>query len=202
MKSIFTLGAAGPVLLLACSLSSAQPIMSGAEAVREIDWNALGPGSPIPQQMPAAESDDPVEAGFARQWLYRAVTPQPPNTDAWKDVALEISTKHRNPDDQWASRMEVELREIIHEKIPRGRSTRVLCNILGCLCYVERAERTPIHIVYSELIGTRGRELGVRPSDVDAISGHLQPQWELTIVKRSAPNDSDPASLNRTGVPP
>lgn len=202
MKSIFTLGAAGPVLLLACSLSSAQPTMTGAEAAREIDWNALGPGSPIPQQMPIAESDDPVEAGFARQWLYRAVTPQPPNTDAWKDFAIEIATKHRSPDDQWASRMEKELREIIREKIPRARHTRVFCNTFGCLSYVEREERTPIHIVYAELVGTRGRELGVRPSDVEGTSGHLQPQWELTIVKRSPPNNSDRASLNRKEVPP
>jgi len=202
LKSVVIFGAATPVLLLACSLSAAQPATTGAEAARQIDWKTLGPGSPIPGQMPATESDDPLEVGFTRQWLYRAVTPQPPNTDRWKDLALEIVSKHRNLDDQWASRMEKELRELIQEKIPRGRNSRVFCNSFGCLCYVEREEsKTPSLIVYSELVGKTGRNLGLRPSDVDAIFGYLLPQWELTIVKRSVPDSSDVSSGTRIHVP-
>jgi hypothetical protein len=214
LKSIVIFGATTSVLLLTCSLSSAQPAMTGAEAVREIDWNALGPGSPIPEQMPAAESDDPLEAGFARQWVDRVVTPQYPNTDPWKDLALAIVSKHRDPDDQWASRAEKELWEIIQDNIPRGRNPRVFCNSFGCLCYVEREERVHYSIVYLELVRNRGRSLGLSRNDISAIIGYLRPlaaqgardglasQWELTIVKRPVPDSARRSLGTRNDLPP
>ena len=58
-------------VVILCLPCAAQMSLSGAEAVQRIDWTALSIGSPIPDLMPAAESEDPTEAGFAGQWVER-----------------------------------------------------------------------------------------------------------------------------------
>jgi hypothetical protein len=179
-------------LLAVYSASKAQPAMSGAEAVRMIDWLAVGAGAPIPYLMPAAASDDPLEAGFARQWLERAVVPA--NTVSAK-LALDIVSERRTPDDHWAYAMEKELREIIRSKLQKSKNSRVFCNAVGCLCYVERDEsflRNPV--VYRELLGERGHKFGLAQSDLDATVHPVRPgiPWELTFVKR--PRGPEPTS--------
>ena len=186
MKAVVTFGAVPIVLLLAGSSSSAQPQTTATEIVREIDWNAIGPGSPIPDQIPAGESADPLEAGFARQWLERVEYPGFPDF-AWRQLALAIASGHRTPDDHWAAQMEKELRGIVHDKVQTGRNLRVFCNSFGCLCYVERDERFARDpLVYLELVGKRRRELGLNQSDLDATVHPVRPgiPWELTVVKR------------------
>jgi hypothetical protein len=171
-----------PVFAAAPS-STEPPTISGAQVVREIDWNSLGPGSPIPEQMPATDSDDPVEAGFARQWVERV---EAPGDFPWKKLALEVVSKHRTPNDLWASGMVKELRDIIRTKVPTAKNARVFCNSVGCLCYVERDE--PFlrqSIVYLALLGDRGRKWGLERTDLDAIENIRRPDipWELTIVR-------------------
>jgi len=186
VKPVVTFGAGVMALLLACSFSSAEPAMTGAEAVREIDWNALTAGSPIPGQMPAAQSDDPVEAGFARQWIEHVVAPSDsPYFDS--KLALEIVSKHRATDDQWANGMEKELREIIHTNVPRPINVRVFCNSVGCLCYVERD--VPFWdkpIVRLGLLHEGKDKFGIRTGDIYVLIHAVKPgiPWELTLVSR------------------
>jgi hypothetical protein len=158
--------------------------MHGAEAVRDIDWASLGPASPIPQSMPAvAESEDPLEAGFAHQWIERIYLPE---SSGWRKLALEIASARRRPDDPWAVKMERELREIVRAKVPAAQNLRVFCNSVGCLCYVEREEREFDPIVYRALLGERARRFGLQRSDLDAVIDLAKPapHWELTVVKR------------------
>jgi len=153
--------------------------MTGAEAVRQINWDAINSGSPIPEQMPMGPSDEPLEAGFARQWIERV---EHPNYPSWT-WALEIVSLRRGPDDRWAKRMEQELRDIVRTHLPTGKNARVFCNAAGCLCYVER-ENEVRSVVYRELLlGQRGKTLGLKESDVDAIFHIYTPRWELTIVR-------------------
>jgi hypothetical protein len=187
VKAIVTLGAVALVLLQASSSASEPPATTGAEAVRDIDWNAVGPGAPIPEQMPTGESDDPLEAGFARQWIERV---EAPGDFPWKKLALEIASAHRPPNDLWASGMEKELRDIIRTKVPTGKNARVFCNSVGCLCYVERDEPFLLQsIVYRALLGDRGRKWGLERTDLDAIEHVRRPDipWELTIVRHPTP---------------
>jgi hypothetical protein len=146
--------------------------MTGAEAIRVIDWIAVGAGAPIPDLMPATQSDDPVEAGFARQWVERAVFPIADSVSF--RLALEIVSKHRTRDDHWAYAMEKQLRGVIQAKVPNSRNARVFCNSIGCLCYTEWDEsflKTPI--IYGELRGETGQRVGLEPSDVVDAVWHL-----------------------------
>ena len=198
MKVVVHLGLVPLVMLLAASFSLAQSATPGAEAVRQIDWSTLGPGSPIPEQMPAMQSDDPLEVGFARQWIEHVVSPACLGCD-WRKLALDIASNRRNPDDQWASQLETELRAIVRDKVQTGRNPRVFCNSFGCLCYVERDERyAGDPIVYLALVGKKGRELGLARSDLDATVHPRRPgiPWELTVVKR--PNSANPRGAPST----
>ena len=127
MRAVVTLRTVPVFLLLGVVASSgiAQAPRSGAEAVRIIDWNALGPGSPIPGVMPIADSDDPLEAGFARQWLERALDPGRPPLGG---LALEIVSKRRTPGDPWAYGMSKELWAIVRSKGHGPTISRVFCN--------------------------------------------------------------------------
>jgi hypothetical protein len=185
------------IALLTCVLASApgtaqspqsiQTHMSGAEAVRSIDWQAVDANSPIPFLMPTAQSEDPVEAGFAPQWVQRAMWP--PESPERK-LALVIVSKRRTPDDLWAQAMEKELRAIVHEEVASEPPiSRVFCNSAGCLCYVER-DGSPLVAgsVFRELLGARGQKFGLQRSDLDAFrvdaSDTRSWVWELTLVKR------------------
>ena len=133
------------------SSSTGAAHLSGAEAVREIDWTTVGPMSPIPTLMPSRSSNDPLEAGFAPQWAERALAESAavPSTARLQrteppvlamPLALKIMSQNRNPQDHWAYAVEQHLREVIRSTIEPEHATtaRVFCNALGCLCYLER----------------------------------------------------------------
>jgi hypothetical protein len=173
-----------PALGLVAQSSTAQTSLGGAEAVREIDWSVVRPGSRIPEQMPNGKSDDPLEVGFARQWLERVI-PSAPRTEPWRTLALEILTTHRSSNDHWAEGMEKELRELVRASGGGGKGSRVFCNSVGCLCYVERNESTTDPVVLRELRGETGRKFGLTASDSDFEMGVIEgSQWELTFVRR------------------
>jgi hypothetical protein len=162
-----------------------QTPMTGADTVQRIDWNSLGVGSPIPESMPTKDSDDPVEAGFASQWVERALMPSQFDADKF---ALKIVSTPRSPNDMWAYDARVALRTLAHAKVPNGKNTRVFCNSIGCLCYVERDEPDPLHqsLVYEALMAGRGRQAPFGSGDAFARTIHLVHTqgipWELTVV--------------------
>ena len=171
--------------------STAQAPLGSAAPVHAIDWESLETGSPIPHAMPALQSDDPLAAGFARQWVQLALVPA---ESPERILALAIVSKRRASDDLWAQSMEKELRTIVHEKFDlRPTISRVFCNSVGCLCYLER-DGAPMdeQSVLRELLGERGRKFGLRRSDVDVVrtdAGHGNPfVWELTLVRRPTPH--------------
>jgi hypothetical protein len=80
------------LLLLGVALpSDSAPVpLSGADAVRAIDWSSVYIGSAIPESMPTADADDTVDAGFAREWLERALVPGRPSLSS---LALDIVSR-------------------------------------------------------------------------------------------------------------
>jgi hypothetical protein len=175
----------------ASTSSTAQAPPSGVAAVHGIAWESLTSGSPIPHSMPASQSNDPLEAGFARQWVQHALVPA---ESPERILALAIVSKRRASEDLWAQSMEKELRTIVHEKFDlRPTISRVFCNSVGCLCYLER-DGAPMdeQSVLRELLGERGRKFGLQRSDVDVVrtdAGHGNPfVWELTLVRRPTPH--------------
>jgi hypothetical protein len=156
----------------------------GEGANDTIDWDAVGVYAPIPAQVPSALSEDPAEAGFPREWIERAL---PPTIFARSNLAVAIASLRRSPDDSWARAMESSLREIIRNRVTTATRSRVFCNSIGCLCYVERAESLSGNpIVYSELIRAGKQRFGIEPSDLDAATHSPKPgtAWELTVIKR------------------
>jgi hypothetical protein len=160
---------------------------SPAKAAAEIDWNSVTVLSAIPESMPAQSSDDPVEAGFAREWIERSVLPAVDDTS--KSLVMKIATLRRNPNDKWAISTESALRQLIGSTVPHAKHPRVFCNAVGCLVYVERdLRRIPLSaIVATEHSGPRGRELGIKKEDlghlIHAVWGPGIP-WELTVIRR------------------
>ncbi len=188
-------------LILSLASSTAQPVLSGEDAARIIDWTSVQVGAPIPDLMPAAQSDDPLETGFAPQWIEHAVFPFPSSASAWgRKLALEIVARRRSPDDYWAATMEEELREIVRTKLPASRNARVFCNSAGCLCYVERDEPFVARsIVYLELLGETGRKYGVDKYNLGVLV-HVGRSpgipWELTLVRH--PSADTPVNPSQT----
>jgi hypothetical protein len=193
MRAVVTLAAVPLALLLGVPASpgAGQAPMSGGEAVRAVDWKAVGLGSSIPSVMPTADSDDPVEAGFARQWVERALDPARALTKA---LALLIVSKHRVPGDQWAYGMAKAMRSIIHsEKVPGLTVSRVFCNTVGCLCYVEGALSVePVSNLDGKLLREMDKEFGIKGGDIDRarMGAYLEPTWELTVIRRPSTNAS------------
>jgi hypothetical protein len=178
------------VLLLEVVASSgtAQAPVSGAEAMRMIDWNSVKPGSPIPRSMPTAPSDDPVEAGFAAQWVERALPP-PFSRQAF---ALAIIAKKRVAGDTWAYGVERQLRELINEQIAdRAVVSRVFCNSVGCLCYLERdSDKIPDpNDTILDSLKSGWPAFGIKPKDVNSTvsfsqAGGLPVSWSLIFIQR------------------
>jgi len=174
---------------------------SGGDAVRNVDWVNIRNWSPIPETFPTADSDDPVEAGFARQWLEQVL--QPRKEDRSDQLILTIVSTPRNPNDQWSYKARAALRDLVRTDVPDGRNARVFCNQLGCLCYVERGDLgwdlRPT--VYTKLKTARGREAPfgshdtfssvVRPSSSPTPHAHVP--WELTVVIHGAEPPSKPS---------
>jgi hypothetical protein len=166
---------------------------SGADAVRNVDWASMRFGAPIPETLPTADSNDPVEAGFARQWLELLL--QAPEHDQLVRETLKILSGPRNPNDQWSYDARAALRGLVRTAVPNGRNARVFCSDIGCLCYVER-DVPPGHalywtpIIYTKLKTGRGPEAPFGPRDTFDYVLHPsrthRVAWELTIVGHSA----------------
>jgi hypothetical protein len=191
-----------PAFLICFLAAAAIGRTQSFETARGIDWDAVKTGDPIPASMPTSSSDDPLEAGFARQWIEHSMPTadlprcsstgrdSTPEAVCLRSLALVIMSRHRSPDDQWAYAMESELRALIKEKFG-GREppiSRVFCNAVGCLCYVQRgADGQPLAqmAIVHELLGTTGQELGLKASDLNATAQLYHGEnWELTVVKR------------------
>jgi len=174
--------------LSVAALEQQAPAGSGAAAVQSIDWNSVGPGAPIPRAMPMADSDDPVEAGFAPEWIRRAVA-YPFSTPSQREFALAVVAEHRTADDRWAREFEAALREIVRGKVRMPTVARVFCNSVGCLCYVQAGNPFDSPLVYTALHGQGVQQrFGITPADVDVLQSFKDPNapWELTFVRRPA----------------
>jgi hypothetical protein len=146
-------------------------------SILEIDWNNVRPGDPIPAQIRAEPSDDPVKAGFPRQWIEHCIYPW---EHGWGRIALQIVSQTRSPDDSSAADMERQLRAIVQESLSPDDTYRVFCNAVGCLSYVQRP-----------------RQIGLLKSPVEKalatdhsldVGTYVHPgspvPWEFTIVIR------------------
>jgi hypothetical protein len=180
----------------AVSPAVGQAPTSGADAVRNIDWVNMPASSPIPETLPTADSNDPVEAGFARQWFEHSL--QDLKTD---ELALKIISSPRDPNDQWSYHARAALRDLVRTEVPNGRNARVFCNGIGCLCYVERDEPGYVlhPIVYTRLTAGRGREAPFGPGDTFGYWMHVSHApgvpWEITIVRHSADVSAKPPPM-------
>jgi hypothetical protein len=176
-------------LFAVCPSSEAQDLMSGAEAGRVIDRDSVKPGSPIPRSMPSVQSDDPVEAGFAAQWVERALPPP----FSKQGFALAIIAKKRVAGDTWAYGVERQLRELINGQIAARAQmvSRVFCNSVGCLCYLERGSDQipdPNNTILDSL-KSGWPAFGIKPTDVDSTVsfsnvGGLPVSWALIFIQR------------------
>jgi hypothetical protein len=183
--------------------------LSGAETARRIDWSSLSAIAPIPSEMPTSQSDDPVEAGFAPQWVDRVVVSNPNDNPpgligaAWNDdtvsLVQRIVSMNRSIDDTWAYEAEYTLRQIILTKIdvdPKKRTvSRVFCNAAGCLCYVEQriVHNPETEGLHQAVTGAPGRKLGINKADVMSarVPGIERPDhraWELMVIRRPHSN--------------
>jgi hypothetical protein len=186
------------------SSSTGAAHLSGAEAVREIDWTSVTSLSPIPNLMPSRSSDDPVEAGFAPQWAERALADSfaVPSTFRLQrtvppvlamPLALKIMSQNGNPQDHWAYAVERHLRKVIRSTIEPEHATisRVFCNALGCLCYLERDHNEVgviIPSILEPLISRDGwaQELGIDPRDAYRLPiGTSNKFWMLIYILHS-----------------
>jgi len=182
--------------------------LTGAQVVHTTDWESVQSGSPIPEQMPTAQSDDPLEAGFARQWITRSLSAWPQRQI--RDWALAVVSKRRVADDIWAYQLEHQLREFIRMErdIDPGHPfvSRVFCNSVGCLCYVEShtsfADKTAS--LYGALQGDVGKKFAISSEDISRIAmagpeiGHSPLEWTLVVIKRNQkPRTTNPAGESR-----
>ena len=183
-------------IALSLAIFGAEPT-STAQSARSpgappgFQWESIQGGDPIPRWMPTSTSEDPMKAGFARQWIERALSPTELPA---RQLALAIVSKQRAPDDRWSKATESELRKIIGEKFDSQTPTisRVFCNSVGCLCYVE-PEGTALRStsMYNLLLTERMQKLGITRRDLDVVRTTAPKdmrvyKWELTVVRRSA----------------
>jgi hypothetical protein len=186
-----TKSALGGLLLAAAwcvdtSASAAPP--SGADAERSIAWSTVGRGDAIPALMPTSGSANSLDAGFAPEWVERSVRPTPAGEEAARWM-LSIMSVQRASDDAWAEKVEHYLREFIRTQadVQAPTISRVFCNSVGCLCYLERAG-LPLTtlMIYKALSSQAPPEFGIRQTSMRIVDGPRRPDisWELTIVMR------------------
>lgn len=168
-----------------------------AQASGPINWQSVDPGSPIPHQMPVADADTALGAGFAPQWVERSVQPWPPSIqdpDLPAKLILRIAKGERRPDDRWAHEAANELRTTLRTNGNPDvlRYARVFCGSQGCLCYfetpldstsLESFERARGDLLHGLLDDNGwGRSLGITAPDVDEVAE--MGVWELIYILR------------------
>src|ERR1700722_10075928 len=168
--------------------------LSGADAVRAINWDEVKLDSAIPHLMPAGDSDDPLEAGFAPQWIEHSLVIHHPKRIAYaqtgiygpqgtnatvpaETLALQMIAEPRDPTDSWAHTVDRKIRDTIRANGGYDSMVvwRVFCGSHGCLCYLEfppppnaTADQLDVAIALRhELTADNGwgRQLGIGPLD-------------------------------------
>jgi hypothetical protein len=183
----------------------ADAVLGGREIADSIDWNSIPFHGAIPRSMPARESDDPLDAGFAPQWIQRAFDPSWGLASLAEEkgrrlvtnatsLAMKIVSEKKRGDDVWAYGVEHEIRRVIREEIgtPLPTTLRVFCNAHGCMCYFEGADALK-HV--SALEGalwrdTWAKDFGIVPLhafDIAAGGGQAGPRWWMFFVSRERP---------------
>jgi hypothetical protein len=163
---------------------ASEPPTAGAEAVRLIDWSTVDAGAPIPSSLPNADSNDPLEAGFAARWIERSL--RPVNYEMGQ-FALSLVALNEPAKDTWADSMTHALRAIVAAGSPDQRTARVFCNALGCLCYVEHD--VPM-LNHPSLLDDLRKNRAIKPLIADStLSWAVHPRppgipWELIVVER------------------
>lgn len=176
--------------------------MSGLLASRSINWDTVKRGYPIPRAMPSSDSDDPLDAGFAIEWVVRALNSAtgPVNgsdpmrregLDARSFAALVIS-EFKRPDDSWAYGLEYEVRQFVESELRPGPDTviRQFCNAHGCLFYFEGMSRGVLSTVTGAFLSNpQLRQYGIGLRDTWWTIGtdpEFRRKWNLILVTRSA----------------
>ena len=185
--------AVGIAASLACAIeppsggSTAAPL-TGAEAERSIAWSTVRKGDPIPTLMPTSTSANSLDAGFAPEWVERSVRPFADGEESARSM-LSIMSTQRAPDDAWADSVEHYLRAFIRSQVDVQAPTvsRVFCNAVGCLCYVERTgSALTLLMIYGALTSPAASEFGTKQMGITTLrhGRRLGTSWELTIVMR------------------
>jgi hypothetical protein len=174
------------VLTCLAAWAIADVASSEPDAVPDIDWNNLHTGAPIPPQIQAEPSEDPLKAGFPRRWIECCIYNM---NFAWGRIALRIASEARGADDHAAAASEQKLRAVVQKTLSPGDSYRVFCNAIGCLVYVER----PHEVGYVK--SPVQKALASDPSlAIESYRGSGPSPWEFVVIvrKSSSPDKDNP----------
>jgi hypothetical protein len=188
----------GNIAIAGDQAKAAAPTSSDAHANGAINWQMVEHGSPIPHQMPVADADTAIQAGFAPQWIARSIKPWPPSVqdpDLPAKRVLQIAKADRRPDDRWAHEAADKLRATIRTNGNADilKYARVFCGSEGCLCYFETTADASSFEAYervrSDLLhgllddGGWGRALDIKPGNVNEVGE--TGIWELIYILRT-----------------
>ena len=183
--------------------SQQSPIERSADGGR-VNWSLVREHYPIPREMPAGQSDDPHEAGFAREWLERSLGSRTaflqrfdgtPFMDP-KPLILDIMSEPKNPEDSWSYGVEYELRRVVEQQSrqrPEPAVTRVFCNLHGCLVYLEfeGEKMSSISSIPNAILKSSWRkEFGIEGRNVFLVIGRQEEpriRWQLFLIHRHPP---------------
>lgn len=166
-----------------------------------INWSSVEISDPIPREMPSKESDNPYDAGFARDWVDRSLGTRTAFSNSYggsplvdpKPFIVEIISEPKDPDDNWSYGVEFELRHILERafiSIPRPAVTRVFCNRHGCLVYLEfdGARASKVGAIPHAILGAPSiRAFGIKREDLfDLVGSKKEPRidWQLIVIRR------------------
>jgi hypothetical protein len=172
-----------------------------AAKANPIDWRTVENGSPIPHQLPVvADADTGLAAGFAPQWIQRAITPWPPmmaDPDLPAKLVQRIANGERRAGDQWAHEVASRLRDSlrIHGNADTQRYTRIFCGSQGCLAYFEtRSDSSSVEAYDHARSGLLhamlddngwGKAFGITAANVGEVGE--TGVWELVYIVRGKP---------------
>jgi hypothetical protein len=166
-----------------------------SEMVRSIDWQSVDTRSPIPRSMPSRTSDDPLDAGFAVEWVERSlvdavaagagVSYQPA-----APVVLRIISESKDPQDSWSHGVEHAVLEIVESRLPKDDNgvSRAFCSRTGCVFYFEGMTHLgPLGVVTQALVEPWAKEFGIEGTDIYWVNGSRGPKefhWQMVVVER------------------